>query len=160
MYSAAKHRNVVVSKVRKQAAKSRFVKIRKLASISRASRKVASGAYAQQLWGHRNVGVSVGDLQATRTRCANTTGIKQGGRCTYTAVAICFGKRGDPQHRIIKELVSSYVDVIAKFDTSLLQSQLAHAWSKITDSMFGLSPNRTIMQVQSVVSNMVHMLLS
>ena len=43
MYFAAKHRNSVISKVRKKAAKSRFVNIRKLVLISRASRELASG---------------------------------------------------------------------------------------------------------------------
>jgi hypothetical protein len=130
MFAAGTSRNMTGSKKRMAKARRRTNRIIRVAAITRSARKLfTSGAFPQACWGHQCVGVSPPQVLALRRMAAASTGISmKSQRCLTSCIFVCYGKRGDPWQRILKEQVMLYVHLMPSFFADS-QLELAMAWS-------------------------------
>jgi len=136
MFTAGTFRDTSNSKTRINKAKLRNARVSKIASVTRAARKLyVSGSFPQGTWGHQCVGVPPIQVLQLRRMAAASTGISsRAQRCLTSCVFICFGSRGDPWQRILKETMLLWFKLMPTYFNKC-HMDLALAWSHAKQSV-------------------------
>ena len=145
MFTAGVSRDMSISNRRMCKARRRTARICRVSAVTRSARKLfTSGSYPQALWGHQCVGVSPSQLRELRRMAASTTGISiRSQRCLTSCLFVCFGRRGDPGHQILKENVMLWSQLMPIFYNKS-HLDLAVAWSSAKQSVVqGPTPHYT-----------------
>ena len=139
-------------------AKLRTKKVAQLAKSCRTAKKLfRSGVFPQSTWGHEATGFTSTQAKNLRRMASSSTGIRAGGRCSTTAIFICYGHRNDPLQIACKELLCEYFDLLDCVDSNFLVSHLSLAWSKAVQQ--ANSNNNSVRNVCGILTNIVYTLI-
>lgn len=154
MFTAGTHRDTSNSLKRLDKAKKRTARIIRIASVTRAARKLyTSGAYPQGTWGHQCLGTSGTQMLVLRRMAAASTGVSsRAQRCLTSCIFVCYGRRGDPWQRILKENISMWLQLMPCFYQKS-HMDLALAWSRAKQQVVRGPTPVTVQEYDNLVIN-------
>ena len=108
----------------------RTVRITELAQIDRKARNLHSGsAFPFATFGHEACGFDQCRLQQLEIQAAHCTGIKTAGRCRFFALAVGYGVRGTPKHKIIFNLIKMWFQTLHATLADTPHNDVRLAWA-------------------------------
>ena len=138
--------------------KGRALKVSRLARVSRKARVLYSGSvHAAATWGHQVQSFLVTQLMELEVRAAKATGNTTRGRCRYVALVCAYGQRGHPIARLIKEIFTSWFQVLPRIIELGKYLDLQKAWLDIKRRVWS-QPRPLEVQYHGLIHNVLQWL--
>jgi len=154
-HAAAANRPPKLFNSRFNKAKTRMLRISRLARVSKHSRKLFYGSgFSAQTWGHQACAFSPSQLLSLERSALACAGIKAEGRCRTVALATAYAVLGPHRARIVRQTLRAWFSIVRTLSETQI-NDLRAAWSRARDA---LVDNDSMHQVYGLMSNVIFML--
>ena len=131
-------------------------KVIQLSKICKYSRKLFSGStYSAGLWGHQTILLPESKVIQIEKRGAQSTGINVSGRCRFFACIVAYGDRGHPVARLIKDIFTSWFQVLEDFCTDRNMQDVKQAWNITRSKVYITKSYKSINNRHGLMHNVI-----
>ena len=152
-YTAGAKRPKKIFCARRKNVKSRILKIKQIAKVSRMAKKLFTGAaYSAGTWGHQQCGFSPNQLVDLERDALACSGLPRG-RCRTISLVIIYGVQGTPVARVIRETVTAWFQLLPN-----CLDELRDAWA-IARRFLNSTP-KSYNHIYGIMSNLICLIRS